>query len=286
MIARLHTFLAKYSRTTLATLFTGLGIVLLLFILAIFAPLISPYSPYELSFDPMLPPNEKNPMGTDALGRDIFTRICWGGRASLSSSLLAMLIALSIGIPLGATSGYIGGKSDRVVASAVDAFYAFPHYVTALMVTVALGRASLNIALAVGVAYIPYFFRIVRSVTMSIKERAFIEEEKSLGASGFFIVYHHIIPYSLTSIIVFFSMAVSRSIVLLAGLGFLGLGIQPPTPEWGTDMRWGRDIFLLGKWWAVVAPGIMIFLAVVGFYLLSEGLNNIFQEREGGRFAL
>jgi peptide/nickel transport system permease protein len=281
----LREFLAKYSKRTLATLFVGAGIVFLLFFLAIFAPLISPYSPLELSFDPMQPPNQENPMGTDSLGRDIFSRVCWGGRASLASSLLAMLIALAVGIPLGAASGYVGGKSDRVLASAVDAFYAFPHYVMALMVTVALGREFWNIAIAVGVAYIPYFFRIVRSVTLSIKERVFIEEEKSIGASGLYILYHHILPYSITSIIVFFSMAVSRSIILLAGLGFLGLGIQPPTPEWGTDMRWGRDIFLLGKWWAVVSPGVMILLAVVGFNLLSEGLNSIFQEREGGRFA-
>jgi peptide/nickel transport system permease protein len=199
---------------------------------------------------------------------------------------MAMMIATAVGIPSGALSGYFGGKLDQLIAATMDSFYAFPHYITALLITIFLGRDPTKIALAVGVAYIPYFFRIVRSVTLSIKERAFIEEERVIGASSLFIVRHHILPYTVSSIIVFFSMSISRSILLIAGLGFLGLGIQPPTPEWGTDMRFARDQFLLGKWWTILPPGLMVFMAVLGFSLLGDGLNSIFQERKGGRFTV
>lgn len=284
-LLRVREFLANYSRGTLLGLFVGAAIVSILFIIAIFAPFLSPYSPTEISFAPMLPPNEINLLGTDTLGRDVLSRAFWGGRASLTFSLLAMIIAMSAGIPMGAASGYIGGTLDRAAASAMDAFYAFPHYIMALLIAVMLGREPMNVALAVGIAYVPYFFRIVRSITLTLKERDFVYDTRSIGASSWYIIYHHILPYTVSSILVFFSMAVSRSIVVLAGLGFLGLGIQPPTPEWGTDMRWGRDIFLMGSWWVLVAPGIMIFLAVVGFSLLGEGLDSVFRERKGGRYA-
>jgi len=283
--ARLRKFLAAHSKPALLTFFIGLAIVIMLVFMAIFAPLISPYNPIKGVSEPMESPNGNHPWGTDTLGRDVLSRTIWGGRASIMVALIAMLVSLGVGSPLGAISGYLGGKLDRVFVIAMDTFYAFPTHIMALMIAIMLSPEAMNIAIAVGAAHMPRYFRVVRSISLSIRERLFIEAEKSLGASSSFIILHHILPYTISSITVLMSLGIAHSILTVAGLGFLGIGVQPPTPEWGTDMRWGRDIFLIGKWWAVVYPGFMIFLTVMGFNLLSEGLNAIFQERGGGRYA-
>lgn len=265
--------------------FVGAGIVIALVLTAFLAPFLSKYPPNEIGQGMMETPSPEHPFGTDTLGRDIFSRTLWGGRSSLLVASVAMVTGLSIGTVVGCVSGFFGGKIDTLIVPAMDAFYAFPSYILALIMAIMLTPDAANIAFAVGISYIPQYFRVVRSITLSLKEKMFIEAERSIGASNFFIIRHHILPYTISSLTVLVSMGVADSILAVSGLGFLGIGIQPPTPEWGTDMRWGRDIFLIGKWWVLLYPGIMILLAVIGFNLLSEGLNTLFQERGAGRFA-
>jgi len=224
-------------------------------------------------------------MGTDTLGRDVLSRVLWGGRASLAVAIIATLLSMGVGSPLGALSGYFGGKLDTVLTSVMDTLYCFPCYILALLIAVILGPEATNISIAVGISYIPEYFRVVRSIALNIKEKTFIEAEKVLGASHFRIVFIHIMPYTLSSISVMVSMGVADSILAVAGLGFLGLGVRPPTPEWGTDMRWGRDVFLTGSWWISLFPGIFVFLSVLGFNLLSEGINSLLKERGAETFV-
>lgn len=284
MSGRFRKFLAQHQKSTVLTFFIGSLIVLTIIFMAVLAPIISPYDPLELGVRAFKPPDEKNPLGTDTVGRDVLSRTIWGSRASLMVAFISILISITIGSLLGSMVGYVGGTLDRMITSVVDALYAFPTYIFALMIVVILGPQVLNIAMAVGVSFIPQYYRVVRSIVLSIKERLFIESEKALGASSLYIVRQHILPYAISSIIVLMSMGIADSILTVAGLGFLGIGIQPPTPEWGTDMRFGRDVFLIGGWWVSVAPGIMIFLSVMGFNLFGEGLNALFQER-GGQYG-
>lgn len=278
-------FVAKHTTSTLGTFFAGLTIVTVILVLILLAPIISPYSPIEISGEEAkLPPSLNHPMGTDVLGRDVFSRVLMGGRTSMMVAVISVTIALLIGVPIGAISAYLGGRVDQTLTMIMDTFYAFPVYITALMISIFLDPTALNLAIAVGTAYIPQHFRIVRSITLSIREKMFIEAEKSLGAGGRHIVLHHILPFTISSLTVLVSMGVADSILTVSGLGFLGIGIRPPHPEWGTDLRYGRDYFLAptGGWWMAFFPGMAIFFAVVGFNLLSEGLNQIFQERGGG----
>lgn len=285
MRRRLENFLAEHRKLSLAMLFSGTAMVITLTFLAAFAPYVTRYSPIEIGSTLLGPPNSDHILGTDALGRDIFSRVCYGGRASLSVAFVAMIISITVGSFLGAAGGYIGGKLDRVVAVFMDAAYAFPTYIMAFMIAIVLGPDAINLSFAVAIAGIPGYFRIVRSIALSIKERTFIEAEVIIGAPTKYIVIHHILPYAISSIIVLMSMGVADAILAISGLGFLGIGIQPPSPEWGTDLRWGREVLLNGQWWPTVFPSIAIFLAVFGFNMLGEGLSAIFREQAGGRFA-
>jgi peptide/nickel transport system permease protein len=257
----------------------GITIVFALVFIAIFASFLAPHSPLKIGDVLAEPPSDEHPLGTDMLGRDVMSRVFYGGRASLTVALISTMISLVVGSTLGATSGYFGGKLDRATSLTMDALYAFPSYIMALMIALMLGPTAQNIAVAVGASYSPEYFRVVRSITLSLKEKMFIEAERAVGVSSLGIISRHILPYTLTSLTVLVSMSVADSIVAVAGLGFLGLGIQPPTPEWGTDVRLGRSVFLTGSWWISLFPGMMIFLATVGFNLLGEGINAIIKEK-------
>jgi peptide/nickel transport system permease protein len=278
-------FVSRHAKSSLGTFFAGLTIVAAILTIVFLAPLIAPYSPVKIvPTEVKLPPSSSHWMGTDYLGRDVFSRVIMGGRTSMMVAVIAVSVSLVVGVPLGAISAYLGGKSDKTLTMIMDTFYAFPVYITALMLSIVLAPTARNISIAIGTAYIPQYFRIVRSITLSLREKMFIEAERSLGAGGGYIVFHHILPYTISSLTVLMSMGVADSILTVAGLGFLGIGIRPPTPEWGTDLRYGRDYFLVptGGWWMAFFPGMAIFFAVVGFNLLSEGMNQLFQERGGG----
>jgi len=282
---KVRQFLAEHSKLSLVTFFLGGSIVSFVILTAIFASIISPYSPNRIVGPQLAPPSSQFIMGTDILGRDVLSRVLWGGRASLTVAIIATLLSMGIGSPFGALSGYFGGKLDTALTSVMDTLYCFPCYILALLIAVILGPEATNISVAVGISYIPEYFRVVRSIALNIKEKTFIEAEKVLGASHSRIVFIHIMPYTLSSISVMVSMGVADSILAVAGLGFLGLGVRPPTPEWGTDMRWGRGVFLTGSWWVSLFPGIFVFLSVLGFNLLSEGINSILKERGAETFV-
>jgi peptide/nickel transport system permease protein len=254
---------------------TGLFFVTILVIFVVFGPYIVPYNPLKMSDDELAPPSLKYFMGTDVLGRDLFSRMVVGTRFSLGASFFATLIGLMIGLLLGSSSGFFGGKLDRLLMLFMDALYVFPNFILMLIMAIVLGQGIWQSAVAIAIAGIPGRFRMIRSLTISVKERGFIEAERVLGASNWHIIRHHIAPYYLSVLFVQISLGMARGTLALAGLGFLGLGIPPPTPDWGAELNAGRPFYLSGHWWLVIFPGVFVLMAMIGFNLLSEGLDTI-----------
>jgi len=255
----------------------GLVLVLSIIFLGVFASVISPYSPTEMGDDRLSPPSTTHLMGTDYLGRDVFSRILYGTRVSLVVAVLAISLSLAIGAGLGSLSGYFGGHVDRVIGVFMDALYSFPVIILALVMAFALGTGVEKTAIAVGIALVPSNYRLTRSLVLSVKERGFIEGVKAIGAGNFYVITRHILPNCLSSLAVLTSFNIAEGIISVAGLGFIGLGIQQPTPEWGGDLKIGRDVLAVGAWWVSVFPGLMIFLMVVGINSLAEGINAMFK---------
>lgn len=268
--------LLKANKSTKALVLIGSGIISVLTFLTVFAEFVSPYDPFDMSFQPLEPPSLQHFMGTDTLGRDILSRVSYGARASVTVAFLSVLLSLSVGVPCGCISGYHGGKVDRIAGMVIDALYAFPSILMAILITCALGPGIVNISIAVALSMVPQYFRVVRSITLSIKERLYVEAEKAMGASDFYILFHHIVPYSISSIITLMTLGTAYAILTVAGLGFLGIGLPPPMPEWGTDLNIGRQTIASGIWWPATFPGLMTFVAVLGFNMLGDGLNTIF----------
>jgi peptide/nickel transport system permease protein len=257
-------------------LLIGSGLVLSLTLIVVFAQFISPSDPLGMSFQSLQPPSIEHLMGTDTLGRDILSRVIYGGRASMTVAFLSVLLALLVGAPFGSLSGYFGGTLDRIGGIVIDALYAFPSILLAILIASALGPGVMNTAIAVGFSMIAQYFRVVRSITLSIKERLFVEAEKALGAGDFYIIFRHVMPYCVSSLIALITLSIAYAIISVAGLGFLGIGIPPPTPEWGTDLNLGRQPIASGVWWPTTFPGLMTFVAVLGFNMLGDGLDAIF----------
>jgi peptide/nickel transport system permease protein len=247
----------------------------LLLIFVIFGPYITPFDPFAFSDNLLGPPSIQNLMGTDNLGRDLFSRLIYGSRYSLGISLVAVGLSLLIGIVLGAASGFFGGSLDRVMMLLMDSLYIFPSFIYMLIMVVVLGPGIWQTALAISIGRIPYNYRLIRSLTISVKERGFIEAERVLGADNWYIIRNHIMPYFMSVLFVTVSLGMASGTLAIAGLGFLGLGIPPPTPEWGTELAGGRAFLLGGAWWLVIFPGIFVLIAMLGFNLLSEGLDTM-----------
>jgi len=279
LYGKLRKELRKYPKIIMAELFVGLGMLAALLILSFLGEFIIPYNPLSLSNDLLVPPNLAHIMGTDNLGRDIASRVFAGAQISLTVAIIATAISVAIGTPLGVLSGYIGGKTDKILTLVADTFWGFPVIVLAMLVAWLMGPNAINTAFAVGIAVSPSFFRIVRSETLSIKEMVFVEAEKALGASSKRIAFLHILPNTLPSVFVLVTLRVGRSIIAVAGLGFLGLGVPPPTPELGTDLGVAREFLISGAWWLVVFPTLTIFLLTVCFNLISEGLGAIWKPK-------
>ncbi len=254
--------------------YTGSGIVLLIIIMAIAAPLLTPYDPTKTVATHFLPPSLKHPLGTNRLGQDVWSRIVFGSRIVLVVVFTAIAISMLIGIPAGLISGYYGGKLDKVLSMIMDAIYAFPSLVLAIALAVALGPSPTNAAIAISVVYIPTYFRMVRGQVLSIKESPFIETARALGVPTSRMLLRHILPHLIPTIMVVFSLSAADAVLTEAGLSFLGLSIQPPTPDWGYDLYVGKD-FALYYPWLIMAPGFMITLLAAGFALIGEGLSGI-----------
>jgi peptide/nickel transport system permease protein len=252
---------------------SGAFFVALLLTFVLFGPFIAPYDALLMSDDTLAPPSGQYLMGTDNLGRDLFSRLVVGSRYSLGISLIAVGFSLIVGLLLGSASGFFGGNLDRILMLLMDSLYIFPSFIYVLIMVVVLGPGIWQTAFALSIGRIPYNFRLIRSLTISVKERGFIEAEKVIGADNWHIIRHHIAPYYISILFVTVSLGMARGTLAISGLGFLGLGVPPPTPEWGTDLASGRVYLLSGAWWLVIFPGIFVFIAMLGFNLLSEGLD-------------
>jgi peptide/nickel transport system permease protein len=218
-------------------------------------------------------------LGTDNYGRDVFSRIIHGARTVLAIAILAALMSAAVGVPVGLLSGFFGGLPDRVLSLVMDSVYSFPGLILAIAMAALLGPGMLNVAVAIAVIYIPVYFRLVRSKVLSVKEEVYVEAARSLGARALTILLLYVFPNVIPSIVVIFSVNVADSILTEAGLSFLGLGLPPPTPDWGFDLSAGKRFVPSGYWWIITYPGLMIALLTLGFSMLGEGLNEILNPR-------
>jgi len=258
-----------------------IGVIILgIFVtIAIFAPLIAPYGPYEMDLlSTYQPPSSKYLFGTDNVGRDIFSRILYGSRLAFVITLLVVSIELAISVPLALTSSYIGGYFDEIVMRIMDIIISIPSLLRAIVIVALLGPNMRNAILAIGIGYVPMLSRLVRSVTLSIKEEPYIEACQVLRYSGKRIVFFHIFPNIVSVIIVQVSLDLGYALVDMASLSFIGLGVQPPKASWGAMLAVGKD-YLLNDPWMCIFPGIAIALLVLGFNLFGIGLGKVLHHR-------
>ncbi len=262
----------------------GLALVFLLIATAIFAGLIAPYSPIagDLKTARLLPPSAAHWFGTDDLGRDIFSRIVYGARLTLFVVILVAVIAAPIGLLVGTVAGYAGGWIDTVLMRVTDVFLAFPKLVLALAFVAALGPGIENAVLAIALTSWPPYARMARADTLTVRNSDYIQAVRLMGASPWRIVCRHVVPLCLPSLIVRVTLDMAGIILTAAGLGFLGLGAQPPLPEWGAMIASGRR-FILDQWWVAGAPGAAILLVSLGFNLLGDGLRDALDPQAGGQ---
>lgn len=214
-------------------------------------------------------------MGTDYVGRDVFSRVLYGTRTSLTIMAIGVFIALIVGFPLGLYSGYLGGNLDKVLVLVMDSLYSFPGLLFAGLIAVLLGKGVVNIGLAVTVIYIPLYFRVTRSQVLSAREELYVEAAKAIGARPSRIVFRYIAANVIVAIPVIFSISAADAILTAAGLSYLGLGIQAPTPDWGLDLSAAANLIDNGIWWSSFFPGLVIVLLTVGLSFLGEGLNDL-----------
>ena len=256
----------------------GAAIILLVILVAIFAPFVAPYDPIEQPFDRLKAPNAKNLMGTDEFGRDVLSRIIFGARISLYVGLVSVGIALTGGLILGLVSGYFGGLVDNIIMRAMDVIFAFPFIVLAITIVGVLGPSLVNAMIAVGIVYIPRFARIVRAPILSVMQEDYITACRSVGVPDGRTMVRHVLPNVMSPLIVQTTLAVSTAILNEAALSFLGLGAQPPIPSWGSMLQTGR-VYMIRAPWAAVFPGLAIIVTVLGFNLLGDGLRDILDPR-------
>lgn len=261
----------------------GLALILSLVVVALFAPWIAPY-PQDAGYagEPAVhfdqrfeSPSLDHPFGTDQAGRDIFSRVVFGTRLSLGIGIVVLTIAIGIGVPVGLVAGYLEGVTSTVLMRVTDVFLSIPALVLALTVSVALEPSLRNAMIAIAVVWWPWYARLVYGEVLSVKEEEFVEASRGLGSSTTRILSREILPNVLAPISVKFSLDMGYAIIVGASLGFLGLGAQPPTPEWGTMVSQGR-VYLPDQWWYSTFPGFAIFVAVLGFNFLGDGLRDMF----------
>jgi len=275
---RVYSGCLDLSNNRLAVL--GLLIVLLLVLVAIFAPLIAPYDPILTDLRNRLQPVSTNHfLGTDEVGRDIFSRIVFGSRLTLYVVGLVAIIAAPVGIVIGTVSGYLGGKIDMLLMRITDIFLAFPKLILALAFVAALGPGIENAVIAIAVTSWPAYARIARAETLTLRKSDFIHAIKLQGAGPVRIITGHIMPLCMSSLIVRVTLDMSGIILTAAGLGFLGLGAQPPSPEWGAMTSSGRT-YILDYWWLITMPGTAIFIVSLSFNLLGDGLREVLDPKK------
>ena len=262
----------------------GLVIIVALVLTALFAPLLAPHDPYVQDLGKRLLPlgTEGHLLGTDSLGRDILSRLIFGARITLYIVALVALIAPVLGLLVGTVAGYVGGIADLVLMRITDIFLAFPRLVLALAFVAGLGAGIENAVLAISLTAWPPYARLARAETLTIRSQDYISAIRLQGAGPFRIITRHIWPLCISSLIVRVTLDMAGIILAAAGLGFLGLGAQPPSPEWGAMISEGRR-FILDHWWVATMPGLAIFIVSLAFNLLGDGLRDILDPKQGGQ---
>jgi peptide/nickel transport system permease protein len=257
----------------------GAAVLVIVILAAIFAAQISPYDPIRQDFRvEKEPPSAVHVMGTDEFGRDVFSRVVWGARASLLAGATAASIALVVGLLLGMVAAYYGRGTDNIIMRAMDVILAFPYILLAIGVVAILGPGLLNAMIAIGIVYIPHYARVVRGAVLSVRAREYVEAARTLGAQDRRIMWQHVLPNTLAPIIVQTTLSVGVAIIDTAGLSFLGLGTQPPTPDWGNMLSAGRS-YVIDAPWIATFPGLAILVTVLAFNLMGDALRDAFDPR-------
>jgi len=253
----------------------GATLLLAIVLAAIFAPLIAPYDPIAINFaDKLSRPCLAHLMGANELGQDIFSQVLYGARTSLMVGVVVIGLAIAIGVPIGLLSGYFGGRLDTVLMRISDVFLAFPPLLLPIAITASLGMGLTNAMMALAVSWFPWYSRIVRGAVMRVNSELYISAARAMGVSSARIMLRHALPNSMTPIIVQGSMDFGYAILAAASLSFIGIGAQPPTPEWGLMAALSRDRFL-DDWWTVAFPGLAIFVTVLAVNLVGDGVRDI-----------
>jgi len=253
----------------------GGGLVVLLVFVAIFAPLLTHYDPYFADVsDSLLPPGAAHWLGTDDQGRDVMARVLYGARISLSVALISVSIGLIGGVSIGLTAGYVGGVTDLLLMRVIDALLAFPGLLLAISISATLGPQIQNAMIAIGIVAIPVYARLTRAQVLSLREREFVTAARAVGVGPVRIVLVHLLPNLANALIVQATLTTAFAILQEAVLSFLGLGAQPPTPSWGTDISYNQRYITNLMWWGSVGPGVSIFLAVFAFNFLGDALRD------------
>ncbi|HAM39513.1 MAG: peptide ABC transporter permease [Elusimicrobia bacterium RIFOXYC2_FULL_34_12] len=270
-------YIEKLLRNKLAV--AGIVIIIILIIIAALSPIIATHNPFEGNIlERLQPPTSNHLLGTDEIGRDVFSRMIYGARISISVGIIAVTISLIIGTFLGLISGYFGGKIDIIIMRFVDIMLCFPSFFLILMVIAFLEPNIYNVMIVIGLTSWTGLARLVRGETLTIKERDFITAAKGLGLRKRRIIFVHILPNVISPVIVSSILGVGAAILVESGLSFLGLGVQPPTPSWGNILTSGKDYIHIA-WWLSLFPGLAILITVLGWNLLGEGLRDVFDPR-------
>lgn len=268
----------KFRRNRVAML--GAGIVLLFVLMALLAPWLATHDPFQTSFMTIRKaPSASFWLGTDELGRDIYTRLLYGARASLMAGLVSVVIALIVGVPFGLAAGYFGGWTDSVISRCTEALLAIPFLILAIALAAFLGPSLVNAMVAIGVSAAPKFIRITRGQVLAVKNEDYVQSARALGASDLRIIGRHVLPNVMPPLIVQATITIATAIIAEASLSFLGLGLQPPNPSWGSMLNTAKNFMTQAPWMSIF-PGSAIFLAVLGFNLLGDGLRDALDPRQ------
>ena len=258
----------------------GLLLLLVLVFVALLAPWISPHNPLAVNpDDARLPPGPGHVMGTDELGRDVLSRVMWGGRISLPVAFVAVGVGLTVGGLIGLTAGYRAGVTDLLLMRLIDAILAFPALILAIALVAALGPSLRNAMIAIGIVQIPVYARLTRAQVLQLKSLDFVTAARALGASPVRIIARHMLPNLLNPLIVQVSLSAAFAMLAEATLSFLGLSAPPPTPDWGFMINTGQSFLINGNWWMTVGPGAAICVAVFGFNWLGDALRDALDPR-------
>jgi peptide/nickel transport system permease protein len=258
----------------------GAIVVALIVLIAVCAPLIAPADPLGQNLaQAAQPPSAAHPFGTDKLGRDLFARIIYGARIAIRIGLVAVGLAITVGTLIGLVAGYVGGRVEAALMSAMDLMLAFPSIILAIGITTILGPSITNLMIAVGIVYVPQYARLARSSVLAIKEQEYVEAARALGAQTPSILARHVLPNILAPLLVQATLGIATAELEAAGLSYLGLGARPPAPEWGAMLNDARDYWLSAPW-ALIFPGVSITALVLGFNLLGDGLRDALDPKQ------